>query len=272
MQPELLVTPVRYPSQRRQPIQLPPTDDPFPYGWRNVKSKHPNGTVTWTKIPLTPDDFLNPQLGDYMPQDHSHARLAVDIQTKLEKYLSDRAMILFDTKLLWGIPGLAEPFPDITVIPAKIDWDTRDSCFDCVKHGVRPCLIIEIMSPQYAGDDTKKVKIYERAGVQEYIIINPHFKKQAKALELIGYRLTGHSYQRIPLDSQHHLLSKTTGVKFTVDTLTKRELILLDGQTNQPLLTNLEEQAARTQAELRAQAAELELAQLRAELAQLRQT
>lgn len=269
-------------------------NDPFPYGWRNIKHIAPDGTEEWSKIPLTPEDFFNPQLGDYMPQDQRHAKLGINIHDKLEKHLPSMT-VLFDTKILWGIRGLREPFSDVTVIPTVVELKTAS--FSCKKHKVRPCLIVEIMSPQYAGDDTTKVEIYEQAGVTEYFIINPHFMKEEKPLEIIAYRLVGQKYQPIPQDEAGRWWSETTQVWFTHDT-TQRQLVLLDGTTGQPLLTNLEEQSARhaaeaqahiaeaqihiaesraQTAEVRAQAeaqarvqAEMELVQLRAELARLR--
>ena len=35
----------------------------FPYGWRRVIKKLPNGQKTYTDIPLTIDDILDPQRG-----------------------------------------------------------------------------------------------------------------------------------------------------------------------------------------------------------------
>ena len=159
-------------------------NEEFPHGWRRVKEVGLNGKTIYRDIPLSPEDFLDPQEGDQMPQGPKHFDLAKELCDKLEKHFDDRPdiVVLGDTKMLWRIPGLQEPFPDISVIPNIQDKKAIKTSFDCQKYNTRPCLIIEIMSPGYPGDDTKKVTIYQRAGVDEYIIINQHVKNEKNRL------------------------------------------------------------------------------------------
>ena len=42
--------------------------DPFRYGWRYVRVKGPDGTVTEEQVPLTEEDVLFPKFGDYIVQ------------------------------------------------------------------------------------------------------------------------------------------------------------------------------------------------------------
>jgi hypothetical protein len=69
-------------------------------------------------------------------------------------------------------------------------------------------------------------------------------------------------------DRRGRLLSATTGVYFALDT-SKRRLVLTDAQTGERYLTDEEEYDARLEAEARAEAAEAEIARLRALLAEL---
>jgi len=263
-----------------------PWVDEFPFGWRDVTETLADGTVTRHQIPLTQADFLNPQEGDRMPQDSRHSQLMIALYDMLEKHLDSQPglVVLADIKMRWGIANLKEPAPDIAVIPSVLDKTAIRGSFDVTKHGTRPCLVIEIMSPNYPGDDTDKVAIYEQAGIEEYIIINPHFEKDSRPLELSGYRLVAGKYQPIIADAKGRLLSQTIGVKFGVSRRNPRQLILIDVHTNQPLLTNkaekvarLKEQAARLKAEQlaefeaqRAAAAEAELAKLRAMIEEMK--
>ncbi len=260
-------------------------EDEFPHGWRRITETLPDGSVRYRDIPLGPEDFLNPEFGDQMPQGFEHARQTVDIYSKLKKHYhsSPNVGVLFDTKIRWGIPGLKEPFPDIAVVPDIGDMEIIEGSFDVVKHGTSPCLIIEIMSPNYAGDDTDKVEIYEQAGIREYIILDHHPEDRSLSFELTGYRLVKGEYRDIIPGSNGMLLSETTGIRFGLGA-GGRTLVLTDAVTGEELLSDEEEYQARLEAEkarlkaesraeaeaARADQTEAELRRLRAELARLR--
>ncbi len=248
-------------------------EDEFPHGWRRITKTLPDGSVRYHDIPLTPEDFLNPEYGDQMPQGREHAKEAIDIYDKINKHYHDNPCVdvLFDTKIRWGIPGLKEPFPDIAVIPDVTDAEIIEGSFDVVSHGTRPCLIIEIMSPNYKGDDTDKVEIYEQAGVSEYIILNHHPEDKSLPFELTGYRLVRGEYRDIIPDPEERLLSETTGIRFGLGT-GGRELILTDAVTGKELLSSKEGHKAQLEAENRAEQAEhrAEHAEHRAEHAENR--
>ena len=261
-------------SKRLPPKALPSSGEPstqeaFPYGWRIVATTEPDGSETIKYIPLQPENFLDPQLGDVMVQSEQHFRLVKSLFDRFDiRYLNDPTTgVMSDVKMLWGIPGLQEPAPDLAVIPHLMTKGQEHSSFDTVTEGTRPCLVVEVISPRYAGDDTTKVSIYARAGVQEYVIINPHFDDWDKPYELTGYRLAQGQYVPIQPDDAGRLYSMTTTVWFGLDE-SERNLVLEDGDSNELLLDNRAAHAARLQAEQRATAAEAEVARLRAQLAQ----
>ncbi|HYX22710.1 MAG TPA: Uma2 family endonuclease, partial [Thermoanaerobaculia bacterium] len=155
---------------------------------------------------------------------------------------------------------------------------------------------VEVVSPQYEeirdNDYVAKVEIYQRAGIPEYLILEPRFTWRDQIL-LTGHRLgsDGH-YQPIEPDDQGRLLSETTGLLFGEDE--DGSVLLIDARTGERLRkpTQLEadeeaaqkraarEAKARKAAEERAareseradreaearKAAEAEIARLRAEL------
>jgi len=86
--------------------------------------------------------------------------------------------------------------------------------------------------------------VYEQAGVQEYIILNPHVKDMSLPFELTGYRLVRGKYRRIIPDPDGCLLSKSTGVRFALGP-DGREIILTDAVTGEELFSNKEEYDAR---------------------------
>lgn len=246
--------------------------DPFPYGWRTVAARQPDGSTRTVDVPLTPNDFLDPQVGDHLVQSDAHLKLMLSLIDRFEQhYLHDPTVGVFgDLKMRWGIPGEKEPAPDLAIVPNLQDKEKPRSSFDVVAEGTLPCLVVEIVSPQYPGDDTTKVDIYTRVGIPEYIIIDPHFEKRHGEMELMGYRLVDGRRQKIRPDAQGRLLSQTTNVWFALDAK-KRTLHLVDARTGKRLLTHTEEreradaEAQRAIAERqRADAAEAEIARLRA--------
>ena len=249
------------PHQTRD-IQHPVTDDdPFRYGWRTVVETGPAGEIIYRDIPLTQADFLDPQTGDQMNQGNKHYHLAISLYHRFYQYSRQQPTVgvFGDIKMRWGIPGLKEPAPDLAIIPNLKDKDAHRRSFNVLNEGTRPCLVVEIMSPDYPGDDTAKVEIYQRAGVAEYIIINPHFEAETMPFELQGYRLVEGQYHPIAADAQGRLLSETTGLWFGLGE-TGRDIVLTEAATGERLLTVEEEAAAR-------RAAEAEVARLRALLA-----
>ncbi len=206
-----------------------------------------------------------------MIQRDRHLRSNTNLFTVFDnRYANDPSVGVFsDLKMVWGIPGLKEPAPDVAVVPnlQNQDEDTDRPTFDVKKEGTRPCLVIEVMSPSYPGDDTSKVEIYEQAGISEYIIINPHSEKVRPFYEIWGYQLVGGQYQPIKPDKQGRLLSQTTQVWFSAHDKGRR-LRLKDARTGKWLLNARETEAALvTETRARMEAEERALAEARARIA-----
>ena len=133
-----------------------------------------------------------------------------------------------------------------------------------LKEGTCPSLVIEIVSPESKENDLdKKVNIYKKAQVEEYLIINPNLKDEQVDYEIAGYRLIGNSYRKIKPDKQGRYLSKSTQILFGTNT-EKDRLQLWDANTGEELLVSREETEearaaeakARFEAEAKARAAE----------------
>ncbi|RKZ63838.1 MAG: hypothetical protein DRQ99_16385 [Candidatus Parabeggiatoa sp. nov. 3] len=228
------------------PIFSKPKKESFPYGRRDVITKTPLGELIYDQVPAK--DFLNPQLGDRMVQNSQHLDSRTDIynlfKTRYEKDSTTR--VFADLKMIWGIPDLKEPAPDVAIVKNIKNKEAMRSSFNVVNEGTRPCLVIEIISPDYPGDDTDKVKIYEQAGIEEYILIHPHSKKPF--YEIWGYRLIGGQYQRIKPDKSGRFFSQSTQVLFGVYNKGRR-LRVKDMKTGKWLLTAQESEQKRLKAE-----------------------
>jgi Uma2 family endonuclease len=129
-----------------------------------------------------------------------------------------------------------------------------------------PSLVVEVTSKSTRREDEgKKKALYERIGVEEYVLFDPFGEYLRPRLQ--GYRLTRGHYQPIPLQKDGTLPSLTTGLTFRPE---GERLRLVDTATGEPLLWDEElraahdrEAAARKAAEERVRALEAELSRLR---------
>lgn len=264
-----MAQPARKMPPHGEPETVLPSADPFRYGsrWRRVRL--PSGEVTEQQIPLTPDDLLDPQLGDEVTQSRPHAKLVTTLNDLLERHFDQDpdVQVLFDMKILWGLPGLPDPSPDIAVVRGAPLNESR-STFKVAEEGVLPCLIIEVVSysdaEMYRNDHEKKVELYQRVGIPEYLVVDPSFSAE-DPLRLTGYRMASdRRYRQIEPDARGCLRSETTSLLFAPSE-NGRTIRVGDAGTGEWLLTAKEEETAR-------KAAEAELARLRAELERFKKT
>lgn len=276
-------------------VPFPEEPDPFRYGsrWRRVRL--PNGEVVEQEIPLTPEDLLDPQPGDEVTQSDPHAQVVTTLYELLKRHYEsvEDVVLLFDMKILWGISGLPDPSPDLAVVRGARKREGR-STYKVPEERVLPSLIIEVVSysdaEMYQNDHDKKVKIYQRVGIPEYLIVDPPFPP-SDSLTLTAYRMAPDGrYRRIEPDSRGRIYSETTQL-FFAPSGDGRTVRVGNAETGEWLRSGSEEQAAREAAEERAtreadarkaaeeravreaegrKAAEAENARLRAELERLK--
>jgi Uma2 family endonuclease len=261
--------------------------------------ERPDGTLELLSRPLTPEDFLDPQFGDKWVQGPPHQRACHDLFDLLDRHLrsEEGVLVLSDTKLLPGRPGLGKPAPDVFVVRGARNPDIREmSSFNVVKQGAVPCFVLEVLSPSKRirhTDKEDKKALYERLGIPEYLLVDPPRKKKKTRhrFEVKGYRLGADGrYREIEPDAEGRILSETTGLLFGVSPAGDR-LEIFDARTGERLLTSREEEEGRKAAEAKAaaerrarkaaeakaaaergarEAAETELTRLRAEIERLK--
>jgi Uma2 family endonuclease len=246
----------------------------------------PGGRMELIEMPLTPELFLNPRVGDHMTQGKRHGDTARQIADLLDDFFrpAPDVLVTFDLKHLFG-PGLSQPSPDVSVIRGVRDKDADRESFDVVAEGVRPCLIIEVVSPLSSrirkADLEDKVALYRRVGIPEYLIVDS--QRRDRRFRLLGYRMGPSGYQPIEPDEEGRLLSETTGLWCQVSPDGNR-VRFFEYPSGRPLPTRVEidnlrkeaeekarvaEEKARAAAEARKEA-EDEVGRLRAELDRLR--
>jgi colicin import membrane protein len=233
-----------------------PDADPFRYGWRPRYVRLPSGEVHEERIPLTAEDLLDPQLGDIVVQGGEHYWLVHQLAGMLKRHFKPRkdVYVAADMKILWGIPGLEDPAPDIAIIPGvRRKLDPQPDSWDVGKEGTRPCFILEVVSSKDSktrhNDYEEKVRIYRRAGIKEYFILDPPIQVTRKRFLLTGYRLEEDGrYRKIQPDDRGYLFSETTNLLFSISKDGSKAHVI-DNSTGDRLLT---EEEARLAAEERA--------------------
>src|SRR6185295_9229568 len=218
-----MAEPVRKMPADQEPDWRREDGNPFPYGFRWRRSRLPNGEEKEEMIPLMAHDVLDPQFGDKVPQTEDHFRLVTSLADLLLRRYQARkdVLILGDVQIYWDVPGLPNTSPDIAVVSVIGKRGKKSRVFKVAKEGARPCLIIEVVSDSdpamRRNDYEKKVEVYQKAGVREYLIFDQPLSERSR-FQMTGYRLsTSGRYRRIEPDAQGRLLSETTGLLFGVD-------------------------------------------------------
>lgn len=239
-------------------------------GWRYEEIVHPDGSTFEIQVPLTADEFLHPQEGYRLPNSTTHDQIAGDAKDILTRRYADRpdVGVFRDLLIEWDSPDLRDHCPDTFVVFGLQNREQNREKFIVPNEGVRPALIIEVVSPRYRKQDREtKVVEYARAAVQEYVIVDRRTYRGRVLDEVLGYRrLNGH-YQPITPDEEGRILCETVGVWIS---LQERQLIIEDADSGQRLKTSLELEAENRELEaenreLEAENRELETAKTQAE-------
>ena len=189
--------------------------DPFRYGYRYVARTDAHGQETFIMMPLTEEDILHPQMEDHVTQNPPHVLDCIYLFNVFQIILASRpdALVLMDHLIQWGITGMGDHGPDITVVLGlPPDREQRDS-FKVPVEGVRPELIIEITSPATRGNDLNiKPKEYWQCRVPYYVIVDELRRRRQRQLRILGYRYGKSGYRPMRLNAQGRLWLKTVGL------------------------------------------------------------
>jgi colicin import membrane protein len=194
---------------KARPAEKP---DPFRFGWRYVQQIGPDGSKVWVQVPLTLDDVLHPREGDHIPDNSQQSKDCRYLSAVLEWRLANnpRALVLCDCLINWGVRGLRNHSPDISVFDGVQDTNRNWKTFALAKEGGRPVLVIEIVSPDAhdrqarENDTVTKVREYYRGRVPLYALVDQ--EREDGPRQIVGYRRGARKYVRLPLDAQDRLL------------------------------------------------------------------
>lgn len=209
-------------------------------GWRTEDVTQADGTIVSVSVPLTALEFLHPQEGYRLPNSTFHEDVAGGAKDLLSRrYASNPDVAAFrDLIIKWDITELRDHCPDTFVVFGLRNKEQNRTNFTVAEEGVRPALIIEVVSPRYRKEDREtKVVQYAKGKVQEYVIIDRRTYRRQVLDEVLGYRLLGEQYQSITPDEEGRILCETVGLWIS---LQNGRLLMEDAQTGQHLKTSLE--------------------------------
>lgn len=212
-----------------------------------------------TAIPLRHDIHYPESDGKPMGETEVHIREIVYVFQALDEHLRDVPDVYVGADLLvYYVPGdLKRVVPDVFVARGVPRGERR--IYKIWEEGQPPCLVVEVTSASSRKEDlVDKKDLYERLGVEEYLLHDPLGEYLKPPLQ--GFRLVNRRYQHMFPEADGSFRSRTTGVSFRQE---GKRLRLTDSATGEPILSNEEVREAR-------RAAEEELARLRAEVERLR--
>jgi colicin import membrane protein len=192
-------------STSQVPKPGPDLPDPFRYGWRYVRVQGPDGTESFDQVPLTLEDVLHPETGDFIVQSDPHDDDLNYLKDVFKSRLADdpRAAVVSDCRVDWNLPGIRPLGPDIAVfvdVKQHRPWVT----LDVAAEGANPAMVVEVTSPDTRANDLEvKVDYYHRARVPLYVIADAlQDDGEERHLRLIGYRHTRAGSRKIAPDAR----------------------------------------------------------------------
>jgi Uma2 family endonuclease len=229
-------------------------------------------------IPLQDDVYYPESDGKPMGETQVHAEEITYVWEALcDWYRNEPDVYVWGNLFFYYVKGSPRfcVCPDVFVVKGVPKEPRRRIC-KVWEEGKVPDLVIEVTSDSTQDEDTEeKRSLYERLGVDEYILFDPFGDYLSPHLQ--GFSLAGGRYRPIPLEPDGSLLSRTTGLRFRVE---GERIQVIDPATGIAIPRDEElrkeasevkealarERFAREEAEARAAALEKELARLRARL------
>ncbi|MCS7023071.1 MAG: Uma2 family endonuclease [Gemmataceae bacterium] len=182
-----------------------PETDPFFYGWRYVTRETPQGPVI-EQVPLTEEDILHPQEGDFIVHNAAHDRDVRYLQAVIEDRIADQPdkLLLCDHRVLWDAPDLGAYGSDLILFEnVQQPWNPHRGTLSVWDVGAQPVLAIEVTSPSTRNTDlTKKVDHYYRAGIPLYVIVDHAGDEDHPWVRLLAYQAGPDGYVPVPEQPQ----------------------------------------------------------------------
>jgi colicin import membrane protein len=187
-------------------------DDLYKYGYRHL----PNGDM----IPLTEDDLLHPQEGDFVVTNKAHALDLAYLLTTFEERAAQRpgVCVLPDHVVDFQHGGVENLGPDVTVVDGVMEWDNTRGVFPVADMKARLRFVIELTSANTRRTDLRrKPPLYYRAGVPLLISCDAAYGGAKKPLGLLAYGAGPKGYDSLPLDANGRFWLEAVGAAIGIE-------------------------------------------------------
>ena len=208
-----------------------PATDIYRYGWRDISTRMPDGTRRFTQMPLTLKDCLHPQEGDHIVNSSDHNDIIDYLKMVLRTSLYKDAMVLVsdDLGVYWDDPRYDHHSPDLAVFFGVRDRDRFWPSFNVAEEGVKPTVIIEVVSTNVRTNDVdEKVEHYHDLEIPFYLIVDHESEDSPRTL--IGYQYTPLEYVPMPRDKQGRVWIAPLNIWVEAK---ERSVVCYDGVTNE---------------------------------------
>jgi len=165
------------------------------------------------EIPLTHDDLLYPEEGDFVVQEPWHTQDFTYCYSALTAWFAAQSdvVVLGDCRVDWGVAGMRPLGPDVVVLYGVPHWH-RQATFHLTDEGGTPVLVLEIASPSTRNNDLGiKRAFYYQAGVQKYVIVD-RGPEGEDSVQLIGYQRGPTDWLPFPPDAEGRLALSPIGL------------------------------------------------------------
>jgi colicin import membrane protein len=183
-----------------QPPKPPPLEEKPFYGWRYINHVRPDGTIEVETVLLTLEDVLHPQEDDVIPENSIHVAergYLYSVFHDREGRL-DHGLVLSDCIVDWGVEGLGNHSPDISVF-AGLTARPPDpfGTFRLRPSGGRCLAAIELVSPHTRKTDVvDKPPEYHRAKVPLFVLIDQKLEDGPRELRVFRYAPEAYKEER----------------------------------------------------------------------------
>lgn len=192
-------------------------DEVYRYGWRYVAQKDEDGNETWVQQPLTEEDVLHPQEGDFIVQTDYHVENVGTLGHALEAVFGysviggqGPTMVRIDGRTNFQVVGVNPMGPDLGIFcNLNQPFERGSGTFNVKDYDAEIVAVIEVTSPSTRNKDLReKPALYFQAGVPILIIVDydPVLAEQGQhVIHVKGFRATPTGYVAMPLDARGRL-------------------------------------------------------------------
>ncbi|HEX4610221.1 MAG TPA: Uma2 family endonuclease [Urbifossiella sp.] len=201
------------------PEPVPTAENPYALGWRYPRGE---GAEDADLIPLTEDDLVFPQEGDFVVNNAAHDDDRLYLKAVFRRRIEDRPelRLLSDHLIDFQHPALAKYLgPDLILFNGEIrPWDKSEAVFPVVDMRARPLFVVEITSPSTRRVDlTRKMHVFYLVGVPFYVLIDLPTGGGRRPMGNVAFQAGPAGYERLPREPDGRVWLEVVEVSLAIE-------------------------------------------------------